>query len=123
MRSKSPGSSAVRHKLLAVAGRNLCAILATSVLLMGAGSARASILQVNMERVTYSPAQISAHVGDTLEWVNSDIVAHTTTARSGEWDVMILPNQKKSITLKTAGTFQYYCKFHPNMAGEITATK
>jgi plastocyanin len=28
-----------------------------------------------------APQQISAHVGDTVEWVNADIVAHTATAR------------------------------------------
>jgi plastocyanin len=49
-----------------------------------------------------APQQISAHVGDTIEWVNADIVAHTATARR-----------------RAVGTADYYCKFHPNMTGQI----
>ena len=47
-----------------------------------------------MAQISYAPAQVSAHVGDTIEWVNDDIVAHTATARNGAWDVMVVPNAK-----------------------------
>jgi plastocyanin len=73
-----------------------------------------------MDGVSYSPAQVSAHVGDTIEWINSDILVHTATARSGDWDLLIEPNQKKSVTLKSAGKVEYYCRYHPNMFGQIT---
>jgi plastocyanin len=66
---------------------------------------------------------ISAHVGDTIEWVNSDFVAHTATARDGSWDVLIPVNAKKTVVLKTEGTVEYYCKFHPNMTGRILVSK
>jgi plastocyanin len=69
------------------------------------------------------PAQVSAHVGDTIEWVNSDIVAHTATARNGAWDVMVKPNSKGSITLRSPGTIEYYCRLHPNMVGSITVSQ
>ena len=36
---------------------------------------------------------------------------------------MILPNAKKSVVLKAAGSIEYYCKFHPNMIGQITVTQ
>jgi len=102
-----------------IAAQTLGALL----LVLVTASARAETIQVKMVNVGYAPAQISAHVGDTIEWVNSDIVAHTATARNKAWDVMILPNAKKSVVLKTAGTVEYYCKFHPNMKGQITITK
>ena len=38
-----------------------------------------------MEKLAFVPAQVSAHVGDTIEWVNADFVAHTATARNGAW--------------------------------------
>ena len=85
-----------------------------------AGPVRADVIHVTMEQVAYTPAQISAFVGDTVEWDNKDIVAHTATARDGAWDVMIAPNGKSSVVLKSAGTVQYYCRIHPNMVGEIT---
>jgi plastocyanin len=85
-----------------------------------AGPARAEVIHVTMEQVAYVPAQISAYVGDTVEWDNKDIVAHTATARDNSWDVMVATNSKNSIVLKSAGTVAYYCRLHPNMVGEIT---
>ena len=85
-----------------------------------AGPVRAEVIHVTMEQIAYMPAQISASVGDTVEWDNKDIVAHTATARDKSWDVVIAPNSKNSIMLKSAGTIEYYCRFHPNMVGQIT---
>jgi len=36
---------------------------------------------------------------------------------------MMPPNTKKELVLKSAGTVDYYCKFHPNMIGKITVTE
>jgi plastocyanin len=85
-----------------------------------AGPVPAETIHVTMEQIAYMPAQISAYVGDTIEWDNKDIVVHTATARDKSWDVMIAPNSKNSIVLKSAGTVAYYCRFHPNMVGQIT---
>jgi len=99
----------------------LGAVLAVSLsALGGAERARAETIHVTMEQIAYSPAQASAHVGDTIEWDNKDIVVHTATARNGAWDVQIAPNGKNSIVLKSPGTVDYYCRFHPNMIGQIT---
>ncbi len=87
------------------------------------GSARTETIQIRIEKLAFAPSQVSAHVGDTIEWVNADFVAHTATARNGAWDVMIPANAKKSIVLRTDGTVDYYCKFHPNMTGRVTVAK
>jgi len=87
------------------------------------GTARAETIHVRIAQVAYSSAQISAHVGDTVEWDNSDIVAHTATARNGAWDVTIAPNNKTSVVLGSPGTIEYYCGFHPNMTGQITVNE
>jgi plastocyanin len=94
-------------------------VLASFAVVM-AGPVRAEVIRVTMEQIAYTPAQISAYVGDTVEWNNKDIVAHTATARDNSWDVVIAPNGKNSIVLKSAGTVPYYCRFHPNMVGQIT---
>jgi plastocyanin len=88
-----------------------------------AAAARADTIQVRMEKLVVVPVNISAHVGDTVEWVNADFVAHTATARNGAFDIMLPPNTTKSVVLKAEGTIDYYCKFHPNMTGQITVTK
>jgi len=95
-------------------------VVAAALVLPFGGIARAAVIQVSMVGVSYSPAQVSAHIGDTIEWVNNDSLVHTATARSGEWDLLIQPNQKKSVTLKSAAKVEYYCRYHPNMVGQIT---
>lgn len=85
--------------------------------------AAAETIRVEMKNVGYEPAEISAHVGDTIEWVNGDILAHTATSRRKEWDVTILPNKTGRITLKQSGQIHYYCRFHPNMVGRISVAE
>jgi len=92
-------------------------------LLLGALPAAAETIRVEMGDVGYKPADISAHVGDTVEWVNNDFLAHTATARNKEWDVMIQPKKTGRITLKRAGTIDYFCRFHPNMTGRISVAE
>jgi plastocyanin len=93
------------------------------MLVVTTGEARADTIQVKMEKLGFVPTEITAHVGDTIEWVNSDFVAHTATARDGSWDVLIPVNAKKTVVLKTDGTVEYYCKIHPNMTGRILVSK
>lgn len=88
-----------------------------------AGAARGAVIQIKIAQLAYAPAQVSAQVGDTIEWINSDFIAHTATARNGAWDVMIPPHASKSIVLKASGTVDYYCRFHPNMTGRINVGK
>jgi plastocyanin len=100
-----------------------CQVLGALILVVTTGVARADTIQVKMEKLGFLPAEIVAHVGDTIEWVNSDFVAHTATARDGSWDVLIPVNAKKTVVLKAEGTVEYYCKFHPNMTGRILVSK
>jgi plastocyanin len=92
----------------ALAGPTLGALL----LALAAGSARAEVIEIKAEKLVFAPAQVSAHVGDTIVWMNADFVAHTATARNGAWDVMLPPNAKKQLVLKSAGTLDYYFTEH-----------
>jgi plastocyanin len=83
-------------------------------------SALAATVQISMVNLEIAPAEVSAKVGDTIEWVNKDAFAHTATAKNGEWDVMLPPKKSGSLVLKKAGTFEYYCRFHPNMKATLT---
>ena len=83
-------------------------------------SARAETIQVTITNLVFSPAKVSGKVGDTIEWINNDIVAHTATARSGEWDVLIPSKKTTKQVLNKAGTYEFYCRFHPNMKGSLS---
>src|SRR5258707_7284506 len=82
-------------------------------------SAHTATIQITMENLVISPAEASAKVGDTIEWINKDIFAHTATARNGDWDVTIPPKKTVTSVLNKAGTVEYYCRFHPNMKATL----
>ena len=98
-------------------------LLAASLIAAFAAPTTAETIHIEMQNLGYSPATVSAHVGDTVEWANGDFLAHTATARSKEWDVMLLPKKTGRIVLKRAGDIEYYCRFHPNMVGRISVTE
>jgi plastocyanin len=99
-------------------------MLGALLLVLAAGSARAETIRIKIDKLAFvAPAEITAHVGDTIEWANADFVAHTATARNGAFDVMIPANGRGSTVVKAAGTVEYYCKFHPNMVGKIVVGK
>jgi plastocyanin len=95
------------------------AILGALVLAAPLVPARAATVQISIENLEYSPASASAKVGDTVEWVNKDILVHTATARNGDFDVNLPPKKTGSAVLKKAGTIDYYCRFHPNMKATL----
>jgi plastocyanin len=99
--------------------RRLCLAI---VLLAGldAASVRAATIQITIDKLIYAPAEATAKVGDTIEWINKDVLAHTATATNGDWNVMIGPSKTASLVLKKVGTIDYFCKFHPNMKARIT---
>jgi plastocyanin len=81
--------------------------------------AHAATITITMENLVISPAETSAKVGDTLELVNKDVLAHTATARNGDFDVTMPPKKTVTYVLKKAGTVDYYCRFHPNMKATL----
>ena len=86
------------------------------VLMLGMSvSAHAATIQITMDNLVITPAEVSAKVGDTLELINKDVLAHTATAKNGDFDVMMPPKKTVTYVLKKAGTIEYYCRFHPNM--------
>jgi plastocyanin len=99
--------------------RTAIVALFAAAVLVGDGAA-AETIRIEIEGLVFRPEQVTAHVGDSIEWVNDDFVEHSATARDGEWDVKLPPHATGSITVKSPGAVAYYCRYHPNMKGEIT---
>lgn len=93
-------------------------VLAALALAVCASPAPAATITVTIERLVFAPASVEAKVGDTIEWVNKDVLAHTATVKGG-WEVTIPPKSTARITLKDAGVVDYFCRFHPNMKGRL----
>jgi len=81
--------------------------------------AHAATIEITMENLVISPAEVSAKVGDTITWINKDVFAHTATAKNGDFDVTLPPNKSATSVLKKAGTVDYYCRYHPNMKATL----
>jgi len=77
-------------------------------------------IRVTINKLKFDSPQVSAHVGDTIEWASSDFVAHTATARNKDWDVAIPAKGVGHVMLKHAGDVDYFCRFHPSMTGRIS---
>jgi plastocyanin len=99
-----------------------CYLPGITALLFGvmAAPAQAATIQITSTDLVFAPAEVSARVGDTIEWINKDVFAHTATARDGDFDVMMPPKKTVTSVLKKPGTIEYYCRFHPNMKAVLT---
>ena len=102
---------------------NRSRVLAVLTFLVGAASgchlAGPQRIDVEISSLAFAPADLTARVGDTLVWVNRDLVPHTVTAdelasgplRSGAVHTFV-PTK--------AGEIRYACEYHPGMAGRLT---
>jgi plastocyanin len=81
----------------------------------------AGITQVTMRLVKFSPETIEIKTGQTVEWTNDDLTPHTVTSQ-GPGDLnsgSIDAGAAWRHTFTQAGSFPYYCTFHPDMKGTI----
>lgn len=101
-----------------ISGR-LSSIVIALVFAAIAVPARAATIEITMENLVISPAEVSAKVGDTVTWINKDVFAHTATAKNGDFDVTLPPKKSATSVLKKAGTVDYYCRYHPNMKATL----
>jgi plastocyanin len=99
------------------------AAAAMALALIGAAPAAAATVRVTIEKLGYNPAEATAHVGDTIEWVNNDFIAHTATAKAQGWDVMIPAKKSATLVVKQAGTVDYICTFTSPLAGEVESPR
>ena len=81
-----------------------------------APSSKAKPFSIAIGGLAYSTPRATVHVGDTVEWVNKDIVDHNVTEKkSAIWNVSIAPGESAKVVMKKPGSFVYYCRYHPNM--------
>ena len=98
----------------------------TVLVLLNAASAVPALagetVQVRIRDLGFSPAAISVHAGDIVEWINDDFIDHTATARQGDWDILVPACKVARSQMTKIGDFEYFCRFHPNMTGTIGVT-
>jgi plastocyanin len=75
---------------------------------------------VLMKNDLFAPATLSVAVGTTVTWTNQDYDLHTVSSYDGLFESGPLDyHETFSFTFNKPGTYNYYCKPHPEMLGTI----
>ena len=76
---------------------------------------------IDISNFAFNSATLRVNAGDTVTWTNTDAVGHTVTSDSGsELDSALLgKGESYSHKFNTVGSYNYHCKPHPYMKGNI----
>jgi plastocyanin len=106
----------MRDSLLALA-------VALGILFVASGcdqKTAARVHRVEIKGMAYAPAEVTVAAGDTIVWVNRDIVPHTVTDEARQFDSgSVSPAAEWSQVARDRGRTSYTCTFHPTMKGAI----
>jgi plastocyanin len=84
-----------------------------------------NLLTVTIKNGVYSPNPVSVKVGQSVNWLNSDSIAHTATD-PGVFDTgSIAPTSAADVPVpfNTPGTYNYHCTLHTNESATIVVTQ
>ena len=90
-----------------------------ATILLGIASAQAEELKVTIDNFTFTPAQLTVKVGDTVTWTNHDDIPHTVVS-AGKFRSKPMDTENTfTFTFTSAGDYKYFCSLHPHMSGMI----
>jgi plastocyanin len=110
------------RRTLAAAGSLLCAVLLMSCEQSepAANHRRPTTHTVIMEGMVFQPEVATVAAGDTVVWINKDMVSHTVTAGAGGFDSKVIAAFASwRHTFEQAGDFDYVCSLHPTMTAKL----
>lgn len=71
----------------------------------------------------YNPDQLTAKAGETITITNNDPNGlHSVTADDRSFNVDVPPQGSATLTIETAGSYPYYCTYHPAAHNEASIT-
>jgi plastocyanin len=76
---------------------------------------------VDIAGFAFGPDSLTVRAGDTITWTNRDRATHTVTGVDGDLleSSDLGDGATYEVTFEAPGSFEYICKFHPNMQGTI----
>jgi plastocyanin len=81
-------------------------------------------VEIAIAGFAFDPAEIEVKVGTTITWTNNDSAPHTVTGNDRSFDSgRMEQGQTFSFTFDTAGTFEYFCEYHPGMTAVVVVTE
>lgn len=74
---------------------------------------------VVIEKLKFGPIPAVLHKGDTIVWMNKDMLRHSATAANHSFDVDLPAGATGKTLLKTSGAIPFVCRYHPGMRGVL----
>lgn len=97
-----------------------------AILLLGAGQQfggtpppRRHVIEIG--GMAFRPTSLVVAPGDTVVWINRDLVPHTATAEAARgWDTGVLAQERSGrVVVGRPGEVKYLCALHPGMRGTL----
>jgi plastocyanin len=97
------------------------AALALALGLTAPACASAKTWAIHIADMRFEPASLTVARGDTVVWINEDVVAHTATSSpAGHFDSQsIAPGAQWRYRAQAPGRYPYACSFHPTMRATL----
>lgn len=79
---------------------------------------------VTYKNFAVSPTSVEVKAGEAVAFKNDDSQQHTVSGgrpgAKGPFDQKVDGGQTTQVVFDTAGTFDFFCEFHPSMTGKVT---
>lgn len=113
-----------------LAGAALATALTLAAMLTGcstgtdsAASAAGTVVTITVKDMSYQPAEVTIHPGDTVEWIFDDGGMPHDVSGEGDMEGILqselLTEGKYTYTFDETGTYTYSCTPHPMMVGTV----
>jgi YVTN family beta-propeller protein len=81
-------------------------------------------VKVSISNFAFGPQATTVRAGESVTWSNDDGSPHTVTFKDGSaGSTGISPGQSFTRVFDRAGSYDYYCSFHPYMTARVTVEK
>src|SRR4051812_33919961 len=82
-------------------------------------TAVAKVYTVVIQQMKFTPAEIAVNYGDTIRWINHDIVDHNVTEEANKERSSSTLSPGKSWNMVVKKSADYLCTIHPVMKGKL----
>ena len=96
-----------------------CAVSGAPLLLASQATAAPHTYTVVIDKLKFGALPPGLHKGDSIVWVNKDMLRHSATATDHSFDVDLLPGKSGKTVLNKSGAIAFVCRYHPGMRGVL----
>lgn len=83
------------------------------------GNSMHSVDTVVIKQMQFNPAELNVKKGDTIIWINNDLVSHDVTSETPKKLYSDTLEVSKSWKWAVTDSVAYFCSIHPTMKGKI----